>query len=1208
MSIDSAAKGNKIRLISIADATLQLGAAAEPGPAFQVQEAQPSDRPWETAYEEYARRGDGSYIEAEIPQEVPFRRQTEITAEQEFALFGSPSCAAKPQSHSAPVGAEAGWHLGPSFSQLAQARDFARDNNSLGRRVRIAHIDTGYDKNHHALPPQGQILRDLSRDFTKNPATQFADDPGGLGFPIDNRGHGTATICILAGGPISLLNGQPLGGAPEAEVLPLRVSERVVLLGTDALARAIHYAIDNGCDVITLSMGGVASKFWVDAYNRAYEKGVFCVAAAGNHFKLGPLSTTPGSTVYPALFNRVVAATGVMADGLPYDLPGAMSGNWGPHDKMRTALAAYSPNIPWAEFGCPDAVSQDGAGTSAATPQIASAAALWLQVNGANMPKDWKRVEAIRQALFRSAKPPGAHFEELGKGILQAFAALSVVPHDVVQEPADVIWLPWLKALTGLGLDEQKFPVGPLEQMLQVEFAQLAITDPELAALTAKGVNNLSTREKVMVRQYVAEQSRTASPQLQQYCRTGEITATPPVLLPKAKEETAAAPAKAAGDPALEAMRNPWVPLNPRARRLHVYALDPSYAMQRSTVALAEAAIEVPWDENLLPGPVDEYLEVVDYDPSSQCFYEPVDLNHPKLLVQDGLRPSPCNPLFHQQMVYAVARKTIDIFESALGRKIFWTGPPLDICHRDLRSQPTREQLRRYRLSANDDVFVQRLRIYPHAMRQQNAFYSQRNGALLFGYFPSKDEDRFSDEMVYACLSYDVVAHETTHAILDGINRTLIQPTNQDVLAFHEAFADIVALLSRFQMKKIVSSQIEATRGDLTSASILGQLGREFGIGTGRFRALRSYLGRSVEEFHQITKRDPISRYATDEEVAAAVKEVESKPAYKREAVWEKIVPDPRRLAATEDAHDRGAILVAAVYGALVSIYENRAARLLRLATPGDLPQPLLELLTDELTKSAAQTLNMCVRAIDYLPPVDITFGEYLRAIVTADADVVKDDSLHYRLAFVESFKSWGIKIDGLQSASEDSLSWQTLNAGTYAEKCKELAAQLGEFSQEDFRYASSRRDSFRITAKWRAILAKWFKDAFEANPGFERLFGLDLTLPDAKPYVRALRRVERTSPQGRPMPQVVVHITQRLEVEEAGVKTFVLGGATIIVNTATSGIDYIILKKIGSEERKKAALRSAVDRSETSLRATYFGSEASLAEPFAAVHEREDD
>ena len=335
-----------------------------------------------------------------------------------MALFGRPTCVAKPQSHRAPTGPEPGWHLGESYSQLAVARDYARKHDSLGRRVRIAHIDTGYDKSHRALPPAAQILRNLSRDFTKHSAAPFADDPGGLGLPLDNRGHGTATLCILAGSAIALLKGEPLGGAPDAEVLPLRVSERVVLAGTDALAKAVHYAIDSGCDVITLSMGGVASKFWVDAYNRAYENGVFCVAAAGNHLKLGSLPTTPASTVYPALFNRVISATGVMADGLPYDLPGTMSGNWGPHDKMRTALAAYTPNIPWAEFGCPDVVSQDGAGTSAATPQIAAAAALWLQVNGSKFPaRDWRRVEAVRQALLQSAKSPGPHFEEFGRGI-----------------------------------------------------------------------------------------------------------------------------------------------------------------------------------------------------------------------------------------------------------------------------------------------------------------------------------------------------------------------------------------------------------------------------------------------------------------------------------------------------------------------------------------------------------------------------------------------------------------------------------------------------------------------------------------------------------------------------------------------------------------------------------------------------------------------
>src|SRR5205085_12050080 len=119
---------------------------------------------------------------------------------------------------------------------------------TFGRSVRIAHIDTGYYNEQASLP--AHLLRDLSRDFTVVPPKQFADDPGGHGHPLDIRGHGTATLAILAGGPIPILNGRPLGGAPDAEILPLRISQNVVLIGIDALARAVNYAIDNGCDVI----------------------------------------------------------------------------------------------------------------------------------------------------------------------------------------------------------------------------------------------------------------------------------------------------------------------------------------------------------------------------------------------------------------------------------------------------------------------------------------------------------------------------------------------------------------------------------------------------------------------------------------------------------------------------------------------------------------------------------------------------------------------------------------------------------------------------------------------------------------------------------------------------------------------------------------------------------------------------------------------
>ena len=55
-----------------------------------------------------------------------------------------------------------------------------------------------------------------------------------------------------------------------------------------------------------------------------------------------------------------------------------MQGNYGPDSKMDTALGAYTPNVPWAQIDCEKIVDMDGAGTSAATPQIAAAAALWL--------------------------------------------------------------------------------------------------------------------------------------------------------------------------------------------------------------------------------------------------------------------------------------------------------------------------------------------------------------------------------------------------------------------------------------------------------------------------------------------------------------------------------------------------------------------------------------------------------------------------------------------------------------------------------------------------------------------------------------------------------------------------------------------------------------------------------------------------------------
>src|SRR5262249_30713409 len=109
----------------------------------------------------------------------------------------------------------------------------------------------------------------------------------------------------------------------------------------------------------------------------------------------------------------------------------------------------------------------------------------------------------------------------------------------------------------------------------------------------------------------------------------------------------------------------------PAFRRLRVYAFDPSASTDLRTATMNAAVVKVPW-EQLEQGPVGEYVQVIDVDPASDAFYQPVDLNSAELLAQDGHAPSEGNPQFHQQMVYAISMTTIRNFERALGRRILW--------------------------------------------------------------------------------------------------------------------------------------------------------------------------------------------------------------------------------------------------------------------------------------------------------------------------------------------------------------------------------------------------------------------------------------------------------------------------------------------------------------------------------------------------------
>ncbi len=638
----------------------------------------------------------------------------------------------------------------------------------------------------------------------------------------------------------------------------------------------------------------------------------------------------------------------------------------------------------------------------------------------------------------------------------------------------------------------------------------------------------------------------------------------------------------------------------PKDRLLQVFAFDPSLNLDINMAVVNRLSLSVPW-EDLDPGPVGEYLEVVDIDPASGFVYPPVDLNDPALLVQDGLSPSEGTPQFHQQMVYAVASRTIRNFERALGRPAIWSpytgGGGLD--------------------------YVPRLRLYPHALREANAYYSPHKKAILFGYFPASAHEAGANlpgGTVFTCLSHDIIAHETTHALLDGLHPYFNEPSNPDILALHEAFADIVALFQHFSYAEVLRSQIARTRGDLTSDNLLGELAQQFGQAIGRRGALRSAIGETDEN-----------------------------------GMWQRAKPDPNRIQTVFEPHERGSILVSAVFDAFLTVYQARTADLLRIATAGTgiLPQgaihpDLVKRLADEAAKISGHILNICIRALDYCTPFDISFGEYLRAIITADFDMVPDDVAGYRLAFIESFRRHGIYPVGVRNLSEESLLWNTPGDDIVCSQffADDRLTEIKRFAGTEKQYGDRRNHIFNYDLEFRQIFHRWLTEDLvkECGPDkvtdYREALYLFLTLAEAdrlgsvytengRPLVEvnSVRPAYRVSPDGLTVADLVVEVIQKRrgyfdrdlqkkvdagEIAPPEPDFIFRGGATLLISTDTGEMRYVVGKRVGSDRRLETQrLYLSEDASQHSLRATYFGSPLTSAfkgsgdgvELFAMLH-----
>ena len=392
-----------------------------------------------------------------------------------------------------------------------------------------------------------------------------------------------------------------------------------------------------------------------------------------------------------------------------------------------------------------------------------------------------------------------------------------------------------------------------------------------------------------------------------------------------------------------------------------VLAQDPGTRLANNLVF---DSLQVPY-ENLGPGPTGYRVRVIDFDASADVLYAPWDADG-----QAGdMFPLPdshasarqrsawekrvlSDPRFHAQNVYAIVMRTLTRFEFALGRRVAW------------------------------GFEGHQLHIAPHAFLQANAFYSRHDKALMFGYFRSAK----TDETIFTCLSHDIVAHETTHAILDGIREGFTEPSTPDQAAFHEGFADVVALLSVFSLPKVV--ELALTEGSRVEQSASG---------------IRTIAEAAVSEEAILNSM----LLGLGKQFGANLDDDGGRADCLRRSI--SITPSTSLLDSPdyEAPHTRGEVFAAAILRSFVAMWSARIKSLGRFKRS----DYNLDAVLSAGASAADNLLTMAIRALDYCPPVDLDFGAYLSALLTSDVETMPDDGRYkYRELIKGTFASYGIK------------------------------------------------------------------------------------------------------------------------------------------------------------------------------------------------------
>jgi len=196
----------------------------------------------------------------------------------------------------------------------------------------------------------------------------------------------------------------------------------------------------------------------------------------------------------------------------------------------------------------------------------------------------------------------------------------------------------------------------------------------------------------------------------------------------------------------------------------------------------------------------------------------------------------PDTPQFDAVHTFAVVRQTLTMYQRAL-------------------STAGSEMPLPWQWNSSTDTSP--LQVWPYGLPNvMNAYYSRSQACLKFGDFVPNGETA----RLYTCRSFDIVSHETGHAVLDGLKPQWLMAGNPPQTGgLHEAFGDLTAIFLALSQLDQCEAVIAQTKARLHDKTFLADIAEQFGLALGSTTGLRNAdndltLSQAGTEVHAISQ------------------------------------------------------------------------------------------------------------------------------------------------------------------------------------------------------------------------------------------------------------------------------------------------------------------------------------------------------------------